>query len=58
MAWKILCMDCDYNKTITQDEGKNLKKCPECGSESIQVYDDAKNKGAHCAGTINPSALK
>lgn len=57
MAWKILCMDCDLNRKIKDDE-KSLKKCPECNSENIQIYDDEKNKGAHCAGSINPSSMK
>jgi Zn finger protein HypA/HybF involved in hydrogenase expression len=57
MAWKILCMDCDLNRIVT-DEEKYLKKCPNCNSENIQIYDDEVDKGAHCAGTINPSALK
>ncbi len=57
MSWKILCMDCDLNRTITEDE-KKLKTCPNCNSENIQIYDDETSKGAHCAGTINPSSLK
>ena len=58
MAWEILCMDCDFSKTLTLEEKNSLKKCPKCGSESIQIYDNEKGKGAHCAGTINPSSLK
>jgi len=58
MSWKILCMDCDYAKTLSEEERKNLKKCPNCNSENIQIYDDKKGAGAHCAGSINPSAFK
>ncbi|MBN2707276.1 MAG: hypothetical protein JXR89_12675 [Deltaproteobacteria bacterium] len=53
MALRLLCMDCDYEKVLTPEE-KNLKICPRCGKGNIQVYDDELNKGAHCAGTINP----
>ena len=57
MAWKILCMDCDLNRTISEEE-KKLTNCPNCNSKNIQIYDDELGKGAHCAGSINPSALK
>ncbi|MBW1646056.1 MAG: hypothetical protein JRJ56_06995 [Deltaproteobacteria bacterium] len=57
MAWRLLCMDCDYEKHITPEE-KKLKECPQCKSVNIQIYDDEVGKGAHCAGTINTSALK
>ncbi|MBN2332909.1 MAG: hypothetical protein JXO49_02245 [Deltaproteobacteria bacterium] len=57
MAWRLLCMDCDYEKHLEANE-RNLKECPKCKSTSIQVYDDEVGKGAHCAGTINVESHK
>ena len=57
MALRLLCMDCDYEKQLTPEQ-KDLKVCPKCGKTNIQVYDDELDKGAHCAGTINPVTRK
>ncbi len=57
MAWRLLCMDCDYEKHLTTEE-KSLKKCPECNSVHIQIYDDEVGKGVHCAGEINVESHK
>ena len=57
MAWRLLCMDCDYEKHLTTEE-KSLKECPKCKSVHIQIYDDEIGKGTHCAGEINTESFK